>query len=471
MRAWLTIVVSLLLIAGCGDDGGHSSNSFDQYGGWTGVRSQATGRFRVEQIDGVWWFITPEGNGFFSAAVTSLRPEGDFSPPINRAPYQDNILARYGSAEAWATVTEERLRSWNFNTLGAWSRYELFADRFPHTVVLGFHDHAPVVPSSSPGITGRRMRDYFAAEFETAATSEAEKARACGANPFCVGVFTDNELPWGPGVIQIGTYLDAYMTLPAGAPGKVALQQFFEERYGGEIEAFNGTWGMELARFDELQDLTGLRSPYRTEAANRREARIAFDGRVAERYFRVVHDALRAAAPDVLILGCRFFSTQTATSVIAAAGPYVDVVSVNDYEFPADTIDLLFRTIGTIYGYLFLDGAFADLGTVNALTGKPVMITEYFYRTERPGIGAIPPGFPTVATQAARADAYEHYMNELLSRPYVIGAHWFGYADQPETGRPDGENQQIGLVNIEDNPYVELTERMRDVNGSLYIRR
>jgi len=59
------------------------------------VRSQATGRFRVEQIDGVWWFITPEGNGMFSAAVTSLRPEGDFSPPINRAPYHDNILARY----------------------------------------------------------------------------------------------------------------------------------------------------------------------------------------------------------------------------------------------------------------------------------------------------------------------------------------------------------------------------------------
>jgi hypothetical protein len=33
----------------------------DPYGGWPGVRGRATGSFHAEQIDGVWWLITPEG--------------------------------------------------------------------------------------------------------------------------------------------------------------------------------------------------------------------------------------------------------------------------------------------------------------------------------------------------------------------------------------------------------------------------
>ncbi len=92
----LLAVSASVVLAGCGDDGGGGAQ-FDQYGGWTGVAGRATGSFRVEEIDGVWWFITPEGHGFFSLGVDHLLPEGDFSPPLGRSPYQDNILARYGS--------------------------------------------------------------------------------------------------------------------------------------------------------------------------------------------------------------------------------------------------------------------------------------------------------------------------------------------------------------------------------------
>ena len=42
----------------------------DRFGGWTGVTSKATGFFRVEKIDGRWWFIDPDGNAF-------IEPLGD----------------------------------------------------------------------------------------------------------------------------------------------------------------------------------------------------------------------------------------------------------------------------------------------------------------------------------------------------------------------------------------------------------
>jgi hypothetical protein len=144
---------------------------------------------------------------------------------------------------------------------------------------------------------------------------------------------------------------------------------------------------------------------------------------------------------------------------------------VNDYEFDEAARALFRQTGGTRYGYLFLDGPFADLQTVHDVTGKPVMVTEYTYRTPTPDAPVLyPPFLPTVATQAERADRYERYMRELLARPFMVGAHWFQYYDQPATGRSDGENSLFGMVTIADDPYPELTARMQALNGALYDR-
>jgi hypothetical protein len=45
----------------------------------------------------------------------------------------------------------------------------------------------------------------------------------------------------------------------------------------------------------------------------------------------------------------------------------------------------------------------------------------------------------------------------LLKTPYVIGADWFQYYDEPTHGRYDGENFNFGLVDIHDRPYEALT--------------
>jgi hypothetical protein len=113
----------LATAAGVADPG------FDIWGGWRGIMTSASGRFRIERLDGVWWLITPAGHGFFSIGVDHLRPEGDFSPPLGTAPYHDNILARYGSDAAWATATSARLTDLRVNTIGAFSQPELFPAR------------------------------------------------------------------------------------------------------------------------------------------------------------------------------------------------------------------------------------------------------------------------------------------------------------------------------------------------------
>src|SRR5262249_26970355 len=153
-------------------------------------------------IDGVWWLITPAGNAFFSAGVNHITPDGDYAPALGTSPYQDNILARYGSAAAWSDVVVQRFADLGMTTVGAWSSNELFTGRLPSTVILGFAGRAREVPGVLPAITGLRVRDYFAPEFTAGAAAEADGARACAADPYCIGIFSDNELGWGPGIAQ-----------------------------------------------------------------------------------------------------------------------------------------------------------------------------------------------------------------------------------------------------------------------------
>ena len=300
--------------------------------------------------------------------------------------------------------------------------------------------------------------------------------RAGADDPWCIGVYTDNELPWSLSFVQSATFLNAYMTLPAGAPGKVALQAHLSGRYGGDVAAFNATWGTHLADFDGLQNLDAIGIPGPLgrifETTAQRADRKSFVEAAAARYHSVVHDAIRALSPDVLVLGSRFISVMTPPSVMAAAAPYVDVLSINSYHFVPELVpvmDLLFPN----EGFGFLDDPWSDLDALYAATGKPVLITEYSYRAYVPDgpPSWMPPGYAILRTQAERAAYYSHFTNELYDRPFVVGAHWFQWMDQPASGRGgDGENNNFGVVTITDDTYVELTDAMRAMNGAVRVR-
>jgi agarase len=443
----------------------------DAFGGWTGVATTATGRFRTEQIDGVWWLITPDGHGLFSAGIVGVRVEGDYAPSLGTAPYQDNVLARYGSEAAWADVTLARLRDLNVTTIGAWSRDDLFVAVLPYTPILGFAQHAPAVPGVALGLTGQPVRDYFDDAFATGAAVEASAAASCAADPWCIGVFSDNELGWGPGVALSLPLFDAYFHLPAGAPGKLALQSYLEAHYAGDVAGFNADFGLALSSFADVQAMTALAADWTTDSAARQAVRRAFTGIVATRYFQVVHDALRAIDPALLILGARFLSYSTPPEVAVAAAPWVDVVSMNYYELAPAWFSLA-QSIAANAGFIPAPRMFDDVDTVYALTGKPILISEFGYRSAESELpNTFPPFYPTLATQAERADAFASYTRRAVARPYVVGTHWFKHADEPIQGRADGENDNWGIVDLHDDPYIALSDRMRLLNADTPTRR
>jgi hypothetical protein len=55
-------------------------------------------------------------------------------------------------------------------------------------------------------------------------------------------------------------------------------------------------------------------------------------------------------------------------------------------------------------------------------------------------------------------------MRSFAAIPEVVGAHWFQYYDHPKGGRPDGEDYNFGLVDINDRPYRRLTAALSAAN-------
>jgi hypothetical protein len=72
-------------------------------------------------------------------------------------------------------------------------------------------------------------------------------------------------------------------------------------------------------------------------------------------------------------------------------------------------------------------------------------------------------GFPAqVADQRARAEGYRQMTTRLARLPYVIGADWFQWMDEPPSGRlRDGEDANFGVVDVADEPYDLLVDAVR----------
>lgn len=77
-------------------------------------------------------------------------------------------------------------------------------------------------------------------------------------------------------------------------------------------------------------------------------------------------------------------------------------------------------------------------------------------------------GLRSVVDQNQRAEGYRYYVTSALQNPAVVGAHWFQCYDESTTGRGDGENYQIGFMDICDTPYWETIAAVREVGYKLY---
>ncbi|MFA5193386.1 MAG: beta-agarase [Verrucomicrobiia bacterium] len=442
-------------------------DGWNKYGGWAkGPKQKATGRFRVEKINGKWWMVDPEGCLWWShgpvrvtssSAVTPLDGREFYFTDLPKAdspfalfyttrdallwPYyvargiqrtydfsSANAFRKYGKdwVSRYADLAHQRLRSWGMNTIANSSDVRLcrqgrtpYCDRFE---------------LKSPDIEGAHLgwwkfKDPFHPEFRTNFRRQLEQRKEELDDPWCFGFFVDNEISWG-GETALA---DWTLQSPATQPAKIEMINRLKQKYDS-IASLNAAWKTSYGDWNAL--LQAQQKP----PTGAKDDCVAFTAAMTEAYFKNIRDEFKAVAPNTLYLGCRFAGSTKAAVQIGAK--YCDVISYNLYRHTLDDFKLP-------------EGV-----------DKPILIGEFhFGALDR---GMFHPSLIQVEDQAARGKAYAAYIASALRHPNFVGAHWHQFGEQPTSGRFDGENLQNGLLDVCDTPYPETIAGVREVGYSLY---
>jgi hypothetical protein len=386
--------------------------------------SHSQPRFKLIDDHGTWWLVGPDKKRFFSLGVCCVEPGTSFAEYDTKNPSYAAFKYYPEGKQAWAEDVVQRLQSWNFNTIGAWSDTKTLKGvnapnlRFTPILHMGSGAGAPWKDMWDPAVIGL-MSDI--------ARDQIKDLRA---EPRVIGYFSDNEQGWWNGALFDWAW--------KGPNTRRKLVSQLADRYK--------TWAALMRDFDpegarSFHDLQSSGRLFLRPGGNGIVAVHTYIGMLASRYYFLCNSLIKKFDPNALYLGDRFISNFY-PEVAVAAGKYADVVSTN---LNADWND------GTFAPYF--------LPSLYRLTKKPLMITEYYMcaKQNRTGNKNDSSGFPVVETQEQRAQGFKSQTDTFLTTPYVVGAHWFQYYDEPKNGRGDGENYDMGLVDVNNDPYEELT--------------
>lgn len=445
----------------------------DAYGGLPGTKErfglEATGFFRVEQLDdGRWLLVTPEGNACFHLGICSFEfdpgedatwvvgrediyewlppKEGAFAQAWHHESWWSdkavsffaaNCVRKYGpdfdKAEHLATMID-RVTAMGFNAIGAFAQPSdeiKQAKHVPYVRHIGFGPDLPGirgVPDPFDPETLRKMDESWAKRLAPHAD-----------DPLIVGYFFANE--------------QGMEDIPRGIPkldgshaAKRELVTMLRARHGDDIAAFNAAWGLDAERFDQLADRA---LPVQTEAAFADVE--AYTEHFLETLYRVTAETFRKYDPNHLMLGHRWQPGTANSEVLCRmAGRYMDVVSINYYTLGVDKafVERLHRWTG----------------------GKPQMWSEFYY-TSGPESNAAGGGLD-MATQDLRGQAYRQYVEHAADLGFVVGIEWFTLVDQAVTGRwfskLTGERNNTGIFNVADRPYRDMIAHMATAHQTVY---
>jgi hypothetical protein len=390
--------------------------SSTKYGGFIGTKAKPTGFFHVEKIDEKWWFVDPEGLLFFSTGSCCINSESD------------------------ATRTE--------------GRENIFPAKYTASSIKNANQPKPA--SGNSAYSMNLYRRFGPEWYQKWTKNTVRRMDSWGINT--IANWSDKNLA--------GSHRKAYVATLAGwgiENGIMGMPDVYDSAYVLKVEAsalrqcvpikddpfllgyFIGNeppWpGMEAELVSNI--LNGNDSPMKAALGNylasgdTPERRKAFVFETYSKFIGIVDAAIRKSDPNHLNFGIRFGDVPPA-EIIRESKKYFDVFCINHYGY----------AIGM-----------EEIQKIYDQSGLPIIIGEFHFGTPARGLA---PGLAQVKNQEERGVAYRYYVENAASHPAVIGTHWFQWIDQPSTGRKDGENYNIGFVDVTDCPYKELINAAKE---------
>jgi hypothetical protein len=397
--------------------------NYSRYGGYLQKQIKGTGFFRVEKIDGRWWFVDPDGYLFLSHGVDCVNPGGggtannlqvranmfkELPPEQFRQNNQGRMSASYGAWNLYRRYGEDyrekanemvikRMDKWGLNTIANWSSaavYEL--NRKAHTLQL----RGLAMDGSLMGLADV-YAPGFAANIDASMKTYLPMNRN---NPWIIGYFVGNEPSW----LQQEARLCDLILEGEDRPIKTELKKFLQS---GD-------------------------TPERKKEFIHNTFRI---------FLQTVKTTMKRYDPNHLNLGIRFGNlNELDESLMEICRNAFDVLSFNSYSL-APNKEMMDRAL--------------------RLTNMPMIIGEYHFGTVDRGMAQ---SLWQVENQQQRGVAYRYYTEQAYSHPAMIGTAYFQWCDQDLLGRGDGENYNCGMIDVTDRPYKYQTEALMETAKRLY---
>lgn len=429
----------------------------DRFGGWPGLRFEATGHFRIER-KGRWWLVTPEGNAFLSLSLNHAEP-GLMRQSYNR----DHWLRVFGGEaallEGFRNRVAEDLRTFGFNSLGCHTPTTRY---WPTRAVPFIETFRTLDIDHWKTPRDEDFRDVFSPEFEAHCERRAVEAKlaALSQDPFLIGytftdcpILTERDAAPRQAVVQgapragVSTWPRVLRNLPAAAPGKKAYVDLMRLRYDGDVRSFNRAYGVEFGSFDALLAAARWRPAADPACAEEARDNDAFLKEILERYYRAMVAVIRRHDPHHLILGDKLNgNTDTPDFAVATAARFADVVF---YQW---------------YGYYGEQKTRLD--EWSRLTGKPLFNGDGSYST--PGAEMPRPLGPHSPTEEDRAARTREYAERAFARPDFIGWSYCGWMDSWKAMPGKEMRQHAGLQDPFGNRHEPMVRALKGFAARLY---
>ncbi|MBT4399720.1 MAG: hypothetical protein HOK84_08930 [Bacteroidetes bacterium] len=427
--------------------------------GFRKLQFDSTGFFHLHHDDLRWWLVDPAGYAYLSVAPTGVGPYShgpietnpdlfSYLPPdtgyfkkayayrrdLKSISYLTlNLIRLYGEnwERGWQNATQKLLKGLGFTGTGNWSDPLFYQNvSMPYVYPMrGF-------PSTKINLF-RDFPDVFDPAYEKSCMHFATQLKTLANDQMMIGYFLGNEPHWAFGDFNLAREM-LYKNQNSYTRNK--LITWLNERYNGDIMLFSAAWEIDFSSFSYLESLIFPHEKDLTEKAD--DDLKKFSRLMVDQYAQVLCSAVKEADPNHLNLGLRF--AWISSEACLQTGKYFDVFSLNGYSFPEPP----------------------PSSEIAEQLNMPVMIGEFHFGSVDRGLPAT--GIRGVASQKDRGIAYQHYIENGFVRPEIIGIHYFQWNDQLVTGRFDGENYNIGIVDVTFRPYPELAKSIVRANKRLF---
>lgn len=344
--------------------------------------------FTVAKRGGNWRFITPDGQPFFSIALNHIDPS-----PLRYSANGDLWERKYNnSMERWLKeAVAPDLKAWGFNSVG-WTQ---------EVVTRGLANH-------------RHSRAFTFEEYQWLGL------------PYC------HQLPFADFHQWDAEVRHADFNAPEWAEWCDYVARENCARMKGDPNLI-GYFYMDCPTWIHTTQFTGWKGPLFDPEKLKSEAGRKDLRDLATIYYRTTHDAIRRYDPHHLILGDRYEAGRPiADEVIAAALPFVDVLSFQHFAPPAKVA--------------------ANLSHWHEKTGKPVLLVDHASAIKHAD-----------GSQSHDGEGYTRMLETLTTLPGCVGFHLCGAYLRNET-------RKRALRKADETPDTTAIEAITNANQNFNQR-